>query len=440
MSRRKTIGIIGGGASGMMAAVAAARLGRPALDVIILEKKDRIGKKLLATGNGKCNLTNLDFEPQKPERYYRGTSVSQLRDCFGRFGVQDTLRLFEEMGMLVTEKNGYVYPLSQQAASVLDALRFELEHLGVRIITDCGIEKIRDGGQGGFRVRMQTQQQVQTKQQMQQNGELYFDRLILACGTPAGLKAGEGTDGYRFAAQMGHRVIPPVPALVQLRCRGGFWKTVAGVRVDAAVEMTTDAAGSRQVYRERGEVQLTDYGISGIPVFQLSRYASAALAAKGSVRVSLDFLPGYEGREQEWEELCRRRLAHYEGRQMEELFGGLVNKKIMQMLMKEKGLKPQELLHGGNRKAAAGILHALRRFEVQVQEANPFQNAQVCAGGVPLSEVTRNLESRLKPGLYLTGELLDVDAICGGYNLQWAWTSGYLAGCAAAEGLVRENR
>ena len=182
MNRRKT-GIIGGGASGLMAAVAAADRRNGAGDeVVILEKKERIGKKILVTGNGKCNLTNLSFSMEKIGEYYHGTPGERLRNIFSRFSPEDTLKLFGRMGMLTTSREGYVYPLSGQASTVLDTLRFELERLQVRILTECRIVGIEPCRKGGYLVRTE-------------DGNLHFDRLILACGSPAGQKAGEGMDG-----------------------------------------------------------------------------------------------------------------------------------------------------------------------------------------------------------------------------------------------------
>lgn len=463
--KKISIGIIGGGASGLMAAVSAALAAAGQLveaaaqpgeayrqsggrrekgvqgriRIVILEKKDRVGKKILATGNGRCNLTNLDFDLEHLDRYYRGGDVERLAGYFERFGVKEALELFDSMGMLVMDRNGYVYPRSQQAATVLDVLRFELERLGVELKTECGITKIEalEGGKGGFLVRMGKE-------------SLFFHKLILSCGGPAGERQG-GMDGFQYAADLGHHVTPLFPALVQLRCKGDFWKSLAGVRTEAALEMEVAEKRDRPVgegrtgncqarlYRERGEVQLTDYGISGIPVFQLSRYAAQALAQGGDVRVRLDFLPEYlEGRE--WKDWCQRRIGTYEGRPVEELFAGLVNKKILQTLMRLHGLKAETVLGSGERQAVWAVLMKLRSFPLRVSAANPFVNAQVCAGGVPLRQVTGEMESRVCPGLYLAGELLDVDGICGGYNLQWAWTSGYLAGRAAARSCLPAGR
>lgn len=423
--QRKEIGIIGGGASGMMAAIAAAdsMKGRPC-EIVILEKKDRVGKKLLATGNGKCNLTNLSFSVENPGSYYRSRNPELLSVFFARFGVEDTLRQFERLGMLVTDKNGYVYPLSGQAATVLDTLRFALEERNIRTITECRVEHAeyrREGRNTGFYIQAQ--------------GESYwFRRLILACGSTAGEKT-EDMGGYELAGSFGHSLIRPLPALVQLRCAGSFWKGLAGVRCDAGirliVEEKRDGKVSGKEYDEQGELQLTDYGISGIPVFQLSRFASAALAEGRRVKAFLDFLPGFCGKEEIWNSLIEKKSRACHGRSMEVLFNGLVNKKIIQTVWKLNGLHGEDIVSSGTLVSVKKVFAMLRRFEVTVTASNPFANAQVCAGGVPLTEVDSQLRSRCCQELYLAGELLDVDGRCGGYNLQWAWTSGYLAGRAA---------
>lgn len=420
MNRRKT-GIIGGGASGLMAAVSAAQgKGGPGDEVVILEKKERIGKKILVTGNGRCNLTNLSFSMDKIGEYYHGAPAGRLRSMFARFSPEDTLRLFEEMGMLTTSRDGYVYPLSGQASTVLDTLRFELERLGVSVLTDCQIRELLPRRGGGFLVRMQSVQNAREE-------ELAFDRLIVACGSPAGQKAGEGMDGYAFAKSLGHSVIRPQSALTALRCEGDFWKGLAGVRCAASVRLSVPQE-ARAAWTEEGELQLTDYGISGIPVFQLSRHASLALAKGKRVQARIDFLPSFPGKQEEYEKMAERRITVCRGRSMEVLFYGLVNKKIILTLLKKNGLKLQDTVNEGNREAARRVFGDLRAFSVRVRSANPFGSAQVCAGGVPLEEVTDRLESVRHPGLYFAGELLDVDGRCGGYNLQWAWTSGFLAG------------
>ena len=428
--KRREIGIIGGGASGLMAAISAAQADSSgSCKITVLEKKDRVGKKLLATGNGKCNLTNLSFSVDNPGQYYRSQNTEALSALFGQFGAQDTLNQFRRMGMLVMDRKGYVYPLSQQAATVLDTLRFTLEEQGTEVVTDCAVEKISFSGTGrdtGFHVKA--------------GGEDWlFQRLVLACGSMAGEKKAD-YGGYALAKALGHTVLKPLPALVQLRCAGSFWKGLAGVRCDARIRLLISGQGVQESYEEQGELQLTDYGISGIPVFQLSRFAAAALDAGGQVKAVIDFLPGFQENEALWQELVEEKCASCLQRSMEVLFSGLVNKKIIQTAVKLCGLHMEDRAERKNLPAIRKVFALLRSFEVQVTDTNPFANAQVCAGGVPLTEVDARLESRICPGLYLAGELLDVDGRCGGYNLQWAWTTGYIAGKYAALSLEKQAR
>ena len=418
MNRRKT-GIIGGGASGLMAAVAAAEKNGTGDEIYVLEKKERIGKQILVTGNGKCNLTNLSFPLDRLGEYYHGASAGRLQALFSRFSPEDTCGLFRKMGMLTVSRDGYVYPLSGQASTVLDTLRFELERRKVWIRTECRIAAVEPLKRGGYLVHTQ------------EDDTYRFDRLILACGSPAGQKGREGMDGYAYAASLGHTVVPVQPALTALRCEGDFWKALAGVRCQASIRLMigkTQKPETFSEHSEEGELQLTDYGISGIPVFQLSRHASFALAAGRRVRAQIDFLPSFAGKEEEYRKLAEERISAFRGRPLEMLFCGLVNKKIILALLKQNGLRIQDTAEQRNEPAIRRVFSGLRAFPVQVKGVNPFSAAQVCAGGVPLDEVTDRMESRKHPGLFLAGELLDVDGRCGGYNLQWAWTSGYLAG------------
>lgn len=416
--KRTRVGIIGGGASGMMAAIQAAGCGA---DVTILEKKDRIGKKLLATGNGKCNLSNLSFSGKE----YNSSDPFLLRRYFQQFGVKDTVRFFEESGMLLTDRDGYLYPRSGQAAAVLDLLRFRLEAEGVTVRTGCQIQRIT-GKKGAFTAAVSDSGGRQ---------QLSFDRIVLACGTPAGEKPGEGMDGYGLAQAFGHHLIPPLPALVQLRCKGSYFKALAGVRCDASCQVRiVDPRGKKApvCLTERGEVQMTDYGISGIPVFQFSRHAARALAEQKPVEVSLDFLPDFS--KESWLFFCKKRLARQSGQPAEQFFAGMLHKKLTAVLLKRAGIRPEEIITKERETQARRVFDLMREFPVEVTETNPFSQAQVCSGGIPLPEVDEHLQSRLVPGLYLTGELLDVDGRCGGYNLQWAWTSGSIAGMACAGG------
>ncbi len=405
------IAVIGGGASGMMAALTASK---QQADVTLFEKNDRVGKKLLMTGNGKCNFSNLDFDV----RYYHSQSSRDLQPFFAAFGVKETVEFFEELGMLVKNKNGYLYPASEQASTVLDVLRFSCERARVEIKTCAEVKKI---------TRKDRQFFVEIKEGTEITGQ-FFDKVILACGSKAGPKSIASGSGYLLAKSFRHTVVETVPALVQLRCEESCFKQLAGVRTDCALTVFTDGVC---IGTERGELQLTDYGISGIPVFQFSRFAAEALKEKRKVRVSLDFLPDFS--ENEYEDFIHKRVALQSGQTAEQFFLGITNKKIIQLFLKLAGLKPDETIGKQNRNKWEKVFALFRDFSVTVKETNPMENAQVTAGGVSMDEISIQMESNLVPGLYFAGELLDIDGRCGGYNLQWAWTSGYLAGSHAAK-------
>ena len=400
------IGIVGGGASGMTAAIAAARQGA---QVTILERNDRIGKKILATGNGKCNLYNLDFQTE----YYRSEDPECVRTIFKKDAVRQTRLFFEQIGLMIKSKNGYLYPECEQASAVLDVLRHELTHLGVKVVCDEDVVAL-DKRNSGFL--------LQTK-----SGSRYpFDRVILSCGTSAGLKKGTKTSLPQLVAvKYGLDYVKQVPALVQLRCEESFCKALSGVRCQAAITLHVGT----DTYSEEGELQLTDYGISGIPVFQLSRFAAYGLLREQKLPVEIDFLPSFK--EKEWKELLeeRRRTLYYKS--MEDFLIGTVHKKVALALLKQCGISPSETAGRVADFEFAKLSRMMKHFPMTVVGTNPVENAQVLAGGIKLTEVSENMELLKCKGVYLTGELLDADGRCGGYNLQWAWSTGMTAGMAA---------
>ncbi len=401
------IAIIGGGASGMMAAIQAAK---KHATVTIFEKNDRVGKKILMTGNGKCNLSNTNFDL----RFFHSDTKTDLSTFFDAFGVKETISFFEKEGMLIKNKNGYLYPASEQASTVLDVLRFALKRLGVICKTDAEVKKIyKKGNQFGVETKTET---------------IYFDSVIIASGSKAGPQQTVSGSGYMIAKSLGHHVVEPLPALVQLRCKEDYFKQIAGIRTDCSLTMLVNG---KPTQCERGELQLTEYGISGIVVFQLSGNAAKALKCKNTVQVQMDFLPDFT--EETYKAFVHNRFEAKKGQTAEEFFLGMTNKKLLMLFLKLSGLSPAEIVDEQTKEKCQHVFSLLRTFTVNVKETNPFPNAQICCGGVRMDEVTNNLESKIVPGLYFCGELLDVDGRCGGYNLQWAWTSGYIAGVHAAK-------
>lgn len=401
--------IVGAGASGMTAAIHAAREGAK---VTLLEQKERPGKKLLSTGNGRCNLTNRD----QRDEYYRCSQAGFPASALGRFSAEDTLEFFGRLGIVPKDRNGYIYPNSDQASSVLDALAQELEHLGVRTVCRCPVTKaakegetfILSSGQGRFR----------------------GDALILAAGSRAAPATGSDGSGYRLAQGFGHQLVTPLPALVQLRCREKHYKRLAGVRSEARVRLFADG---KLLAEDRGELQLTDYGISGIPVFQVSRYASMALHRKQDVTARINFLPNMDQRQAE--KLMDQRRRDLGDRTCIQWMNGLLNSKLSAVLLFLAGIQEKQPVKSVSQSQWNRLRELMTDYETGIAAANPFENAQVCCGGVDTRQVKEEtLESRLVEGLYFCGELLDVDGICGGYNLQWAWSSGAAAGRSAAAG------
>ncbi|MCM1122973.1 MAG: aminoacetone oxidase family FAD-binding enzyme [Eubacterium sp.] len=448
----RKIAVVGGGAAGMMAAIQAAWLGA---QVTIYEGNDRVGKKILSTGNGKCNFSN----ERMGEDYYYGSGKALVDRVYKYFGVRETKKFFEGLGMRVKDRDGYLYPASGQASTVLDMLRYELERLRVRVHTEQKVTEI---------VRQRGKLIVVTtghKREM-------YDAVILACGGRAAPKTGSDGTGFLLARKLGHRIVPTVPALTALRCRGDFFKRIAGVRCDARLTLQIDGEAVRS---ERGELQWTDYGISGIPVFQLSRLAAYALQDGRNVTVEISLLPDdMEKREDEESPVdkeslvdkenpkggrrdrleCEENLAYKEkyaheyralevfweqrwidqsSQTMERFVTGIVNKKIGMLFLKLSGIKETEQAGQVSQSRRERLEELFRSFMVTVEGTNSFEQAQVCAGGIDCLEVTEELESRLVPGLFFVGEILDIDGICGGYNLQWAWSSGCMAGRAAAK-------
>ncbi len=428
---KKNVVIIGGGAAGMMAAITASKEGAA---VTILEHKDRVGKKILMTGNGKCNLTNMSDISGK----YYGEDIAKIEACIKSFDAKATRSFFQEIGLYTKEKrDGGVYPVSEQASSVLDVLRLTCEHMQIRMITNADVTAIVPAKQGGIveyfllpeveKVQGKKGKKEITKQQIQPiRKSMEYDALIIATGGQAASVAGSDGSGYALARSLGHSLIKPLPALVQLRCEGDYFKSVSGVRAQAKLCLYIDGV---QCFEEEGELQLTDYGISGIPVFQFSRIAARALHEKKRCEVSIDFMTFLS--EEALQELieAKERFAY---KTLEEMLSGLVNKKIAALVCRFGKVSLADKLGDISKKEWEKCLCLLKEFKVVVSATNPFENAQVCCGGVPLSEVSDDMESLLQENVFFAGEILDCDGICGGYNLQWAWSSGRCAGLGAA--------
>lgn len=438
----KKVIIIGGGASGLMAAITAAQ--KDAI-VTLIEHKDKVGKKILMTGNGKCNLTNMSDIRGK----YYGNDLDRIYAILERFPAEDTRAFFQRIGLYTKEKrDGGVYPVSEQAVCVLDVLKTECEHCGVKIITDTEIlDIIPDKNGGTIVVETAIKEEVPTTKNKKGTGskksavktivvgmekkKLSYDSLIVATGGQATAVSGSDGSGYKLAKKLGHSVIKPLPALVQLQCEGDYFKMIAGVRAQAALELYIRG---ELCAKEEGELQLTDYGISGIPVFQFSRLVARAVyeqqigivkAEEASIVVKIDFLTYLSERNRNELQCFREKFAY---KTVEEVLGGMVHKKLATLVCHKLKLSPNSKLEYLSDKEFVACIDCLRSFSVVVTGTNSYDSAQVCCGGIPLNEIKNSMESEKCPHVYFAGEILDCDGICGGYNLQWAWTTGKLAG------------
>ena len=400
------VGIIGAGASGMAAALAAAE--NPNVQVVLLERQARVGRKLQATGNGRCNLSNLGACPD----FYSGSDEGEFsRFALTNYNVENTLAWFRTMGLYtVAEPSGRVYPYSDQANSVVDVLRFALEKPNIELLTGFEVTKVKKTDSGFL---------VESAQQ-----QIACDRLIVACGGLAGTKLGGSMSGYKLLMKLGHHCTKLRPSLVQIKSDWSGCVSLKGVRANCRAEIFCDgvlhSAGT-------GEVQFTEYGLSGPVMFEISR---DVCQKPGLWVCKLDLLPDLE-------EKCL--LEALEMRQKtnlpaEELLTGILHNRLGRVVVKEAGVSlhaPIRHLEGWELEK---VCKTAKSLEIHLTEAMGMDSAQVTAGGIFTSEFEETtMESKLVPGLFACGEVLDIDGACGGFNLQWAWSSGRLAGCAAGK-------
>ena len=401
------VAVIGGGAAGMMAAITAAREG---VKVTILEHKDRIGKKILSTGNGRCNFTNTYQTPA----CYRSDNRDFAWNIIQKFNVEKTISFFKELGIYPKDRNGYLYPYSDQAAAILEVLQIEIAKLDICVMTEINVLDIQPVKRG---IRVTTDKKTIT-----------VDSVILACGSKAAPVTGSDGSGYQLAKLLGHRIVPVLPALVQLRCAEKFYKSISGVRVQGTVEIYADDIS---LASDTGEIQLTNYGISGIPVFQVSRYAAKAIYQKQSVTAVLNFMPDMN--KDEILSFLQERITLCPHKTLDEFFTGIFPKKLCELWIRLSRLPKEMRVSDLSGEQLEKLVLLIQHLRTHITETNAFEQAQICCGGVDTTEINPDtLESNYVPGIYFAGELLDVDGICGGYNLQWAWSSGFVAGKEAA--------
>lgn len=397
------IAIIGGGAAGLSAAISAAQLGA---EVTIYESSPRCGRKILATGNGRCNMTNMEANPEN----YHGAQTEFVQGAISQFWVKETIAFFEELGIVCkTEDKGKVYPYSNQASAVLDVLRMRCELLRVNIVT-------------GFEVLSVSKHKNVFEISSYKGERVYADKVIIATGGKAAPDLGSKGVGYDILKSLGHKVSKLRPSLVQMKTEGEVPKKLKGIKVDAIVSMGE--------YTEEGEILFTDYGLSGPPIFSLSsRY-------NNEKEIYLDLMREYD--ESQLCKMINARKLQNPYITLDNFFVGMLNKRIGQVLLKEIGIAPlsreaYSLEYDEIRLCAKTI----KNWKFNLTGTMSWNNAQVTKGGVLTKDFDSiTFESHLVKGVYAAGEILDIDGDCGGYNLQWAWSSGYLAGEAAAKSEV----
>ena len=397
------IGIIGGGASGMAAALAAAE--NKDNQIILLERQARVGRKLQATGNGRCNLTNLHAS----QGGYHGDEAAFAEFAIGKYGPAETLEWFRSLGLYtVAEERGRVYPYSDQANSVVDVLRFALEQENIEVKLGFEVEKVKKTADG-FR--------VESKEET-----VECDKLIVACGGLAGTKLGGTMSGYKLLRSFGHKCTKLRPTLVQLKSSWNGVAALKGVRANCHVAVFHKG----ELHSEStGEMQFTEYGLSGPVMFEVSRDTCQGL---GEWKCVLDFLPDLT-EEELTAMLLRRRDTHWRA---EDLLTGILHNRLGRVLTQAVGISGYVPIAQLEEEEIRSVARAVKSFEVKLTETMGMDSAQVTAGGIVTAEFEpRTMQSKLVQGLYACGEVLDIDGDCGGYNLQWAWSSGRAAGLHA---------
>lgn len=400
--------VVGGGASGMMAAISAAKNGA---SVTVIERNDRVGKKILATGNGRCNYTNNILS----EKNYHGSDGDFVSSGLSQFGRDQALEFFEEIGISpYIEDNKKIFPLSLQSSSVLDVLRMELENYNIELITDTFISNINKK-KNEFELR-------------DKSGRVYrSDKLIVAVGGMAMPSSGSDGNGYGLLKKLGHKSTDLYPGLVQLKLDNPYLKQINGVKIIGSASILIN---DKPVRTDTGDVLFTDYGISGPPILQVSRWAVIGINKGQKVEVEVNMIN--KSREELINYFFNRfnKLSH---RSLEDSLIGFVNKKLILPILKTLNIDKNKLAGQLSKEEIYELAEIFTSWKFPVVGSKSWGNSQVTIGGIDTKDIdSHSFQSKLVKGLYIVGELMDIDGDCGGYNLQWAWTTGYIAGCNSA--------
>lgn len=410
MKIMKHVVVAGGGAAGMMAAISAKRLGA---EVTILERNSRVGKKILATGNGRCNFTNINTDITS----YNGNNPKFAHSALVNFTIDDTIKFFEKLGIAhKVEDSGKVFPMSDQASSILDVLLYELNELGIDIICDACIKNIYSKIDE-FIIELE-------------NGQVYrADRVIITTGGKALPSSGSDGMGYDLAKKLGHSIIDIFPALVQVMLEGPFFKRIAGVKFVGTAEIIYN---NKSIAKDRGDILFANYGVSGPPVLQISRKAGELLNKGKDVYLKINIMDMMS--KEELRNLINKRFLVASKKSIEFSLVGLINKRLIPVVLAEAGINDlKRLVPSLSTKEQEAVIDILTDWRFKIKGTKSWSSAQVTAGGVNTDEINENtMESKFLKGLFFAGEIIDIDGQCGGFNLQWAWSSGFIAGQNAA--------
>jgi predicted Rossmann fold flavoprotein len=391
--------IIGAGATGLAAAINLARTG---VSVTLLEQNSRVGKKILVSGNGRCNLSNRNV----PTERFHSQDMGFVEAVLSGYGYESVEKFFASLGLpLVEEKEGKIFPVSMQASSVAELLQYEVQNAGANIVCDCCVTSV-ERDDGGFVLETTA-------------GTMKCDHLLLASGSVAAPQLGGSDAGYVFAQKMGHSLIPRHPSLVQLRSSEKWVKKCAGVKTEGIAKLY---ANGEYVTEKRGDLLFVEYGISGLAILDISREVSLRLANFEYCELRLDLMPRYN--KEQLTNLMQKFVKSESGKPIELWLHAFINKKLVPVILKQAALKTSTESNL-NRKDINKLVHTLKNLPLHITDTRGFKYAEASSGGIDTHQVDpRTMESRIVPDLYFGGEILDVVGDRGGYNLHWAWVTG----------------
>ncbi len=401
--------IIGAGAAGMMAAVNADSGNK---SIALIDHNDRIGKKILSTGNGRCNLSNTDMDI----RHFHGGNKDRIERVIRNFDHKDTVDFFNDLGVITMEKGGYTYPNTCEAKTILNAFFMEIKkRKNIDVFTGYKVKKISDHENKLWEIS-------------DNKKEVLAKSVVISSGGMAAKKLGSDGSIFPILKELGINIIPMVPALGGLVAEEDYFKKIAGIRTDAKISLEIDG---KTVKKEQGNLQVTKEGISGIPVFNISRYAARGLNEKKKVRVITDLFPKYD--KEEIKSNLQKIRMNFLDEEIQNGFSLILDKKLAILFCRILGIRPSLKLKDMDDENIDKYSRLVKNWSIRIKSPWEFDRVQATAGGVDMGCLTDELESICKKGLFFAGEAVDVDGDCGGYNLQWAWSSGYLVGKSIAK-------